>query len=93
MPKTVLSKIISALVIVILALALNPSGEKHRNAISSAIAERSPIAGALGLGTLASLVVDYHSLGFASYTVSNDRKVSIGAFGYVHVMLDAPEKK
>lgn len=93
MPKSILSRIIVAVAIVILALALNPSGEKHRSAIRAAVAERSPIAGALGLGALASLAVEYHSLGVASYTIADDRKISIGAFGYVHVMLDSPDKQ
>lgn len=92
MPNSILSRIIVAVAIVILALALNPSGEQHRTAIRAAVAERSPLAGALGLGALASLAVEYHSLGLASYTLADNRKVSIGAFGYVHVMLDAVDE-
>jgi hypothetical protein len=92
MSKQALTGIIVVLVALVLAMALNPSGERHRAAIREAVAERSPIAGALGLGALTSLVVEYHSVGVASYTLSDGRKTSVGAFGIVHVMLDPPEQ-
>jgi hypothetical protein len=84
-----LFSIIAVAVIVALAVALNPSPEKHREKIRQAIAERSPIAGALGLGALAAFVSSYHSLGVASYTVVNDRTATVGAFGIVFVMSNA----
>lgn len=78
----VLSIAIPAIVIA-LAFALNPSPEQHRAKIKAAVAERSPIAGALGLGALAAFASTYHPLGVASYTTVNDRTVSWGAFGMV----------
>ncbi len=78
--------IISAIVVgsvVALALVLNPSPEQHRAKIKAAIADRSPVAGALGLGALAAFVSTYHPLGVASYTTVNGRTVSWGAFGMV----------
>jgi len=78
-----------ALVVVAVTLAaafvLNPSPERHRDAIKQAVGERSPIAGALGLGALTAFTSNYRTLGVASYTMVNERVVSIGAFGLVHV--------
>jgi hypothetical protein len=72
-------------VIVALAFVLNPSPQKHREAIAARTAERSPLAGALGLGHLAAFVSDYHSLGVASYTSVNGKIASWGALGVVFV--------
>ena len=55
-------------VLVAAAALLNPSAERHRSQIQKTLAERSPLAGALGLGALAAFVSNYHSLGVASYT-------------------------
>jgi hypothetical protein len=84
-----LISVIAVAFIIALAMALNPSPEKHREKIRQAIAERSPLAGALGLGALAAFVSSYHSLGVASYTVVNDRTATVGAFGIVFVMSNA----
>ena len=66
--------------------ALNPTPEQHRAKIKTVISERSPMAGLLGLGSLAAFASAYHSVGVASYTVVNERTVSIGAFGAVFVV-------
>ncbi len=83
MSRNVVVSTVVALIIVALAFALNPSPEKHREEISRAMAERSPIAAVLGLGALTAFVSIYHPLGVASYTTVNDRVVSVGAFGVV----------
>jgi hypothetical protein len=70
----------------LLAILLNPSPERHREKIRSAIAERSPLAGLLGVGELKAFVSNYHSLCLASYTVANERVASLGAFGMVFVL-------
>lgn len=80
--------LVSALVagtVVALAFLLNPSPEQHRTKIKETIAERSPIAGVLGLGALAAFTSTYHPLGVASYTTVNGRTASVGAFGMVFV--------
>jgi hypothetical protein len=74
------------------AFLLNPSPDQHRNRIKQAIAERSPLAGALGLGALTAFTSTYHGLGVASYTTANDRTVSIGALGMVFVLQPSQEK-
>jgi hypothetical protein len=79
-------------VLLALAVLLNPSPERHRSKIKEVIAERTPIAGALGLGALTAFTSTYHSLGVASYTTVNDRTVSVGALGMVYVMQWSPEK-
>lgn len=84
--KSSLTTIIIAAVAVVLAFALNPSPEKHRAKIKDAIAERSPIAGVLGVGVLTAFVSSYHSVGVASYTKVDDRIVTIGAFGMVFIV-------
>ena len=67
------------------AFALNPSAERHRDAVRRSVADSSPIAGALGVGKLTAFVSTYRSLGVVSYTAIDDHVVSVGAFGVVHV--------
>jgi len=85
MQKSRYVAVIGVLSVLVLALALNPSAEQHRAQIKAAIAERSPIAGALGIGSLTAFTSTYHSLGVASYTTANDKTISVGAFGVVVV--------
>lgn len=75
----------TALLVLGLAAALNPSPERHRASITEAIGERSPVAGMLGVGALAAFASSYRSLGVASYTTVGERTLSIGAFGFVFV--------
>jgi len=70
---------------VVLALALNPSADKHREKIKEAVAQRSQLEHFLGLGLLTSFASRYHSLGVASYTTVDDKLISVGAFGLVFV--------
>lgn len=88
-----LTSIIVFLIVLVAAMALNPSETKHRSAIRDAVAERSPIAGMLGLGALKAMTVEYHSYGIVSYTSSDDDVISIGALGMVHVRREAPPEK
>ena len=81
-----------AAAIVAAAFASNPSPEQHRARIKEAIAERSPLAGVLGIGVLTAFTSTYHPLGVASYTTVNDRLVSVGAFGMVFVIQPSLEK-
>lgn len=93
MSKKLLATFIGLLLFIIAAMALNPSGEKHRTALREAVSERSPIAGALGLGALTSLVTEYHSIGIASYTVLDDDVMTVGSMGLVHVVRTSPSDK
>jgi hypothetical protein len=81
-----------AAALIALAFALNPSAEKHRTQIKQAIAERSPIAGVLGIGALAAFASTYHPLGVASYTTVDGKTLSIGAFGVVLVLQSSNDK-
>lgn len=92
MSKSTLSTALVAAILIVLAFALNPSPEKHRSKIKEAIAERSPLAGVLGVGALAAFVSNYHSLGVASYATVNEQTVSIGAYGMVFVRDLSPQK-
>ena len=74
-----------------LAFVLNPTSEQHRAKIKAAIAERSLVAKALGVGALTAFVSNYASLGVGSYTTVNGPTVSIGAFGMVYVRDLAPQ--
>lgn len=85
-PKRSNSTIIIVAVLVVLAFALNPSAERHREKISTAVAERNPIAGLFGAGAITALASGYYSLGVASYTKANDRVVSVGFMGMVFVL-------
>lgn len=71
---------------ILLALVLNPSPERHRQKIKDTMGQRSPVARALGMGSLAAFASNYHSLGLASYTTAGDRTLSVGAFGLVYVL-------
>ncbi len=83
MLKRAIISVIAVVVVVGLAIAFNPSPERHREKIKEAIAERSQLEGLLGIGPLTAFVSSYHSLGIASYTVVNDRTITVGAFGVV----------
>jgi hypothetical protein len=91
MPKTAVISAIVAAAVTAAAVALNPSPERHRLKIKEAIAERSPLAGALGIGALTAFASTYHPLGVASYTTVNDRTVSFGMLGMVFVMQPGDE--
>ena len=83
MSKKFLTYLLAGAVLLALAFALNPSAEQHRAKIKASIAERSPIAGALGVGAIAAFASTYHPLGVASYTTVGEHTVSWGAFGMV----------
>jgi hypothetical protein len=76
---------VATVIVVLVAALTNPSPERHRDKIRTAIGERSPLAGALGVGALTAFTSNYHSLGVASYTESGDKVLSWGAFGCVYV--------
>lgn len=85
MAKKVVTPFLVLAVLVLLAIVLNPSPERHREQIRETLGERSPIARVLGLGSLAAFASSYHSVGLASYTKAGDRTLSVGAFGMVFV--------
>lgn len=85
MSRAAIRALIGAAVVLAAAFALNPSADRHRAAIKEAVAERSPVAGALGIGALAAFTSTYRSWGVFSVTTANERTLSIGAFGIVHV--------
>jgi hypothetical protein len=91
MLKNMLVSGVMALVVVGAAVATNPGPEAHRERIRQAIEERHPIAGILGLGSLTALVSSYQSVGVASYTLMNERLVTVGAFGMVFLWPKAPQ--
>lgn len=86
MSKSPLVSGLVAAAVVAGAFLLNPSPERHRAGIREAVAQRSPLAGALGVGALTAFASDYRSLGVASYAMVNGRVVSVGALGVVHVL-------
>jgi len=70
---------------VVLAIAFNPTAERHRDKIKQSIGERSKVAAVLQLGSLRAFVSSYHTLGVASYTTVNDKVQSYGFLGMVFV--------
>jgi hypothetical protein len=93
MPKTGVVSAVVAAAVTAAAFVLNPSADRHRAEIKATVAERSPLAGALGLGALTAFTSTYHSLGVASYTTVDDRTVSVGAFGIVVVLQPSPGER
>ncbi len=92
MARTAVVSAVIAAALTAAAFVLNPSPERHREKIKQAVAERSPLAGALGLGALTAFTSTYHPLGVASYTTVNSRTVSVGAFGVVLVLQPESDK-
>ena len=86
MINKIIIPVIIIVAIIAAAFALNPSPEKHRTKISEAIAARSPLEGALGIGAITAFVSAYHPLGVASYTTVNGHLTSIGVLGVVFVL-------
>lgn len=86
MAKSRLAPLVVTAAVLALAFVLNPSPERHRGKIKEVTGERSPVARALGLGSLAAFASNYHSLGVASYTTAGERVLSMGALGLVLVM-------
>ena len=84
MPKSITSLLVAA-ALAVLAVVLNPSAERHRAKIKEAIAERSQLNKALGVGHMTAFVSKYHSVWVGSYTTVNDKVTSVGAFGMVSV--------
>ena len=74
-----------AIALVVLAVVLNPSADRHRTKIKEAIGERSQLNKALGVGQLTAFVSKYHSVGVGSYTTVDGKVRSVGAFGMVFV--------
>jgi hypothetical protein len=72
--------------LLIAALLLNPSAERHRTEIKASIADRSPLAGLLGFGALTAFASNYHSVGIASYTSIQGHTISVGMLGMVFVL-------
>ena len=85
MAKNKLVPVLAAGAVLLAALALNPSAERHRTTIREAVGERNAIARVFALGALKAFASSYHSLGVASYTTAGDRVLSVGALGLVYV--------
>ena len=92
MPKSRVVTVVVLLALAGVAFFSNPSAATHRARIKAQVADRSPVAGLLGVGALAAFASTYHPLGVASYTTANDRVLSIGAFGMVFVLLPWEDK-
>ena len=92
MSKAPIISAVVAAAVTAAAFLLTPSPEQHRTRIKEAIAERSPLAGALGMGALTAFASTYHSRGVASYTTVNERIASVGALGMVYVLQSSPDK-
>ena len=86
MSKRSLVTLLAIIAVVVLGLVLNPSPERHRARIKEALGQRSPVAKALGLGSLAAFASSYHSIGVASYTTAGERTLSVGVLGMVFVL-------
>jgi hypothetical protein len=81
-----LKSMVAVAACLVLAVALNPSADKHRATIKDTIAERSQLENLLGVGSLTAFASKYHSFGVASCTTLNDELLSVGAFGIVIVI-------
>ena len=85
MSKTIVTTAVISAAVTGAAFLCSPGPEQRRVRVREAVAERRPRAGALGVGALTAFASEYHSLGIASYTEIDGRRLSFGALGYVHV--------
>ncbi len=72
--------------LLVLAIVLNPSADKHRAVIKKTIAERSAMDKIFAVGHLTAFASTYHSFFIGSYTTVNDEIQSVGMFGLVVVV-------
>lgn len=84
MPKPVITFLV-VICALGLAVALNPSAERHRAQIKETVAERSQLEQILGVGEITAFASRYHSVYVGSYTTMGDKVLSVGAFGMVFV--------
>jgi len=84
MSKPLISFLVAAAVLVA-AVALNPSAERHRTKIKETFAERSQLEMILGVGELTAFASKYHSVWIGSYTTVNEEVTSVGVFGMVFI--------
>ncbi|MBW2275674.1 MAG: hypothetical protein JRG96_20635 [Deltaproteobacteria bacterium] len=75
-----------ALAVTILLAVTNPSADTHRKAMADEYKAKSPLAGAVGLGTLTAQLPEYHSAVLGSYTTAGEETTSIGLLGMVWVV-------
>lgn len=86
MSRRTIPVLAAAAVVLVAAALLNPSPDRHRAGLRETVTQRSPLAGALGLGAVAAFASTYHTLGVASYTKVGDRLATVGAFGMVFTL-------
>ncbi len=75
-----------AAMIPILALVLNPSEAQHHAKIKATVEARHPATSVFGLSQLATIDSKYESYGLVSFTSNRAGIVSVGLYGYVHVL-------
>jgi len=71
-----------ALAVTILLAVTNPSADTMADEYKA----KSPLAGAVGLGTLTAQLPEYHSAVLGSYTTAGEETTSIGLLGMVWVV-------
>ncbi|MCC2637438.1 MAG: hypothetical protein K0Q68_1157 [Moraxellaceae bacterium] len=86
MNRTKVAYIVATVVLLGLSVLLNPSADRHRQAMREAVDERSQLESALGLGQLTAFMSRYESLGVASYTTLNGKVSTVGVLGLVIVV-------
>ncbi len=75
------------LVLVVLggAALLNPSEDRHQEAIVAQYTDENPISGALGIGHVLAEATTYHNYVLFSTTTLGEDKISTGYAGLVEV--------
>ena len=84
--NTALLGFIALVAIAILLAVTNPSEKAHRQSISAEFQSKRPLADAVGLGVVDSLLPEYQSAVFYSSTRESNEITSIGALGMVWVV-------
>ncbi len=78
--------IISMVVLVLGGAALlNPSEDRHEDAIVAQYKAQNPISGALGVGHVLAEATTYHNYVFFSTTTIGEEKISTGYVGRIDV--------
>lgn len=85
-PPNIMKRLGWILLVLVLAVVLNPSAGKHRATFDEEFSSDHPVLAFLGAGKLASALMVYDNYYVFSTTRVADRVVSVGIFGKVFVL-------
>jgi hypothetical protein len=86
-----MKRFIIVLILVLgLAMLLNPSYEKHQKKLVESYKEKNPVTGMIGAGELLAKATEYENYYVFSATkvTGREERLSFGAYGFVFILVD-----